>query len=168
MEGLRQSNKGFTLVEICVTFVLVSILASITTFSLVAWQHNSQFNKMEQNAELVYMAARNKLAIYNANKVTYNNKSVFCSIEDYKKYVKNESSLKEDCSEAYLLFKLISEYIYDKTILEAYIYIEFDSNCNIKSVYYSNRTLFFNNGIIKQEYNDASKRYDDNIGMYMP
>ena len=69
MKGLRQSNKGFTLVEITVTLVLFSILATITTLSLIRWQEYSTYTNMESNAEMIYMAARNKIAQLKANNV---------------------------------------------------------------------------------------------------
>lgn len=170
MTGLRQSNKGFTLAEICVTFVIISVLASITTFGLIAWQHDSQYNKQQQNAELVYMAARNKLAIYNANNVTYCNDSIFCDIDDYEKYKEDKNELKTVRIESWYLFNMISEYIYDKTILDAYIYIEIDGNNDIVCVYYSDKTKFFidSSKLIKNEYKDESKRYEDNVGVYIP
>ena len=60
--SIRQSNKGFTLVEICVVMVLITILATITTMSLIRWQEYSVNRTMDDNAELIYMAARNKIA----------------------------------------------------------------------------------------------------------
>ena len=176
IKGLRQSNKGFTLAEICVTFVIISVLASITTFGLIAWQHDSMFNKQQQNAELVYMAARNKIAMYNANKVAFETTPIYCDIEDYEKYKysyskedNNNTSLKQEKQQAWKLFNMISEYTYDKTILNAYIYIEFDDKNNIKCVYYSEKTKFFDSsGNIKNEYNDDSQRYDDVVGTYSP
>ena len=62
IRDLRQSNKGFTLVELCVVLVLFAILASVSTLSLLSWQENSTYQSQEDNAELVYMAARNKIA----------------------------------------------------------------------------------------------------------
>ena len=60
--SIRQSNKGFTLVEICVVLLLITILATITTLSLINWQEYSINKKMDDNAELIYMAAKNKIA----------------------------------------------------------------------------------------------------------
>lgn len=204
MEGLRQSNKGFTLVEICVTLVIISVLASITTFSLIAWTHDSQFNKMEQNAELIYMAVRNKMAIYKANGAIFEIEGmdtfdpngdnsedgdsqsrssmgqytyIFCNNDDYgalkgKKTPKSET--------ARLLFDYISSYIYDKTILDAYISIEFDMKTgDVIGVYYSDRTKFYykasdTGGSISDGVNisdlksDYSKRYEMLVGSYIP
>lgn len=169
MKGLRQSNKGFTLAEICVTFVIVSILASITTFSLISWQHDSQYNKMEQNAELIYMALKNKMTSDKANGIGFDTDidNLYCNSGDYEKY-KNKNSVSD---KAKTLFNYVSNYIYDKTILNAYINIEFDENKEIKSVYYSDRTLFFNaaDGSLKAEFkNNDSNRYDNLVGAYLP
>ncbi len=64
---LRQSNKGFTLVEILVTLVLFSVILSVTTFGIISWQHYSINTEQNENAELVYMAVKNKIAILKSN-----------------------------------------------------------------------------------------------------
>ncbi|MBP5597049.1 MAG: prepilin-type N-terminal cleavage/methylation domain-containing protein, partial [Pseudobutyrivibrio sp.] len=38
MKSLKQSNKGFTLVELSVTIVIFTILVSTAVFGLIQWQ----------------------------------------------------------------------------------------------------------------------------------
>ncbi len=207
MKSLRQSNKGFTLVELVVTMVIISVLASITTFSLIAWQHDSLYNKAEQNAELIFMAVRNKIAIYKANNALFEIDGMqdydpnlvpgadtgsnsdgmsstgkynylFCSDSDYKNY--KDNNLPASSCTAKMLFEYVSPYIYDKTILNAYISVEFDKNTgDVVGVYYSERTKVYNkpqdvgnntNGgfDISRLKDDESMRYDLLVGEYRP
>ena len=163
---LTQSNKGFTLVEIVVTLVIVSIVVSVVTFGLISWSEFSENNKMDDNAELVYMAAKNKLAILRANNSLdelsgwsrdfstspFNDNdeedtgeaieisggtALMCNKSDYEYYKKKEYNKISDA--ARVLFDIISPYIYDKSILKACISIEFDTDRNITAVFYSDR-----------------------------
>ena len=188
-EKLLQSNKGFTLAEICVVFVLISVLASITTFSLMTWSHESQFDKAEQNAELIYMAVKNKIAMYKANGTideviadiskayTEGQTSIYicCKKEDYKTYKKLKESRNQDEYNpwAEALFDFVGKYIYDKTVLNAYVLAELDKETgNVLKVYYSDRTDFYNlsnsSNPILNEYKDYDNRYDKVVGFYSP
>ena len=80
--SLRKSNKGFTLIEICVVIVLISILATITTLSLINWQEYATNKKMEDNAELIYMAAKNKITQLKSDNTLYELKN-WCSSSNY-------------------------------------------------------------------------------------
>jgi len=167
-KALLQSNKGFTLVEICVVFVLFSILAAITTVSLVKWTEYSTYSRAEDNAELVYMAARNKIAKLRANNVlseyesfskndrilttvSYANNSysenlpdgdlrwACCSLNDYSNYDSIKSVTGKES--AVMIFDLISDYIFDKNILNGSIGIEYSASTGIiYKVFYSDRT----------------------------
>ena len=163
---LGQSNKGFTLVEIVVTLVIVSIVLSIATFGIISWAQYSENNKMDDNAELVYMAAKNKIAILRANNTLdelsgwsrdfgtspFNDNdeedtgetiqitggtALMCNKSDYEHYKKKEYDLISNAAK--LLFDIVSPFIYDKKILNACISIEFDQDRNISAVFYSDR-----------------------------
>ena len=165
---LRQSNKGFTLVEILVTLVLFSVLISVTTFGIISWQEYSINSEQNENAELVYMAVKNKLAILKSNnsidevegwapdfdtnntnsteeeaqemQLISNGYVMKCSAGDYKLYKeKNYTELYKSSKSAKLLFDFISPYIYDKKILNACISVEVEKDGVIRRVYYSNR-----------------------------
>ncbi len=158
MKGLRQSNKGFTLVELCVVLVLISILATTTTMSLISWQEYSQENKQYENAELIYMAARNKISILKANGVLENfngwAKDPTCNISGKKYYAVCKKGQYKDYSKTnpisgngtQLLFSLVAEYVYDKTILDANIAIEYLADGTICDIFYSDRSEEFKYG----------------------
>lgn len=62
-----KSNRGFTLVEMIVTMMLLSILLTISVMGLMAWQDWSDFNQANEYAETMFLAAQNQLSEYNAN-----------------------------------------------------------------------------------------------------
>ncbi|MBQ6025857.1 MAG: type II secretion system protein [Lachnospiraceae bacterium] len=168
--SIRQSNKGFTLVEICVVLLLISVLAAITTLSLISWQEYSINRKQEDNAELIYMALKNKIAQLKSDNTLKELKnwgsksSNIASFTYTNKYHTVDGALKNDtiyyflCDktdyENYkknpatydankkLMFELLSEYLHDKQLLKAYIAIEYSDDGIIYAVYYSDRTKF--------------------------
>ena len=191
MEGLRQSNKGFTLVEICVVLVLFSILATTTTLGLIGWQHESTYRTQEDNAEMIYMAARNKIAQLRANNVlgdfsgwgskgsnntvtiisestSQNYYYALASKGDYQNY--NSGSMNDpDKQKSSLVFELINDYIADKGILNGNIAILYDEDGTIYTVYFSDRTeISFSgaDGLDKKENREYTKLYDNMIGVY--
>ncbi len=207
MKGLRQSNKGFTLVELCVVMVIFSVVVSISTFSLIQWQHDYESGKQDSNAELIYMAIKNKIAIYKANDATeelpgfYDPNNVqeddiglddddpvtmasfkgfdylSCKKGDYEKYADPATRSQVD-QHAKMLFKYVEDYIKDKTVLNASITIEFDSDRNIIAVFYSDRWGYFSyTKTSKQDPNciritnlktKPETRYEKLVGLYMP
>ena len=54
-------NNGFTLVELIVVLMLLSILLSISIFGVFAWQDSSRFKVENANAEMIFYAAQNQL-----------------------------------------------------------------------------------------------------------
>lgn len=62
-----RSNRGFTLVEMIVTMMLLSILLTISVMGLMAWQDWSDFNQANEYAETMFLSAQNQLSEYNAN-----------------------------------------------------------------------------------------------------
>lgn len=185
MKSIKQSNKGFTLVELCVVMVIFSILASITTMGLISWQEYSQNNKAQENAEIVYMAMRNKMAVLKANGLedTVNNLTYLSckklnnlSKSDYSSY-KDKDYLSQVPENDYnILFDYISPFVYDKSILDASISIKF-VNGVITEVYYCDRCDKFDNNTGNSDNsciyldsikNDDEARYDYVVGMYIP
>lgn len=62
-----RSNRGFTLVEMIVTMMLLSILLTISVMGLMAWQDWSDFNQANEYAETMFLSVQNQLSEYNAN-----------------------------------------------------------------------------------------------------
>ena len=78
------SNRGFTLVEMIVTMMLLSILLTISVMGLMAWQDWSDFNQANEYAETMFLSAQNQLSEYNANG----------TLEDFAKQTKKYSPAK--------------------------------------------------------------------------
>lgn len=79
-----RSNRGFTLVEMIVTMMLLSILLTISVMGLLAWQDWSDFNQANEYAETMFLSAQNQLSEYNANG----------TLEDFAKQTKKYSPAK--------------------------------------------------------------------------
>ncbi len=78
------SNRGFTLVEMIVTMMLLSILLTISVMGLMAWQDWSDFNQANEYAETMFLSAQNQLSEYTANG----------TLEDFAKQTKKYSPAK--------------------------------------------------------------------------
>ena len=61
LHNILARQKGFTMVELVVVLLLMSILLSIAIFSGVAWIDWSTFNKENDAAEEIFYAAQNQL-----------------------------------------------------------------------------------------------------------
>ena len=179
--SIRQSNKGFTLVELCVTLVLFSVLATITTMSLLKWQENSTNKEMEDKAELIYMAVRNSIAKLKANNVleetegwgnldptTLGNDGKYhmvCNAGDYDDY-KNGTLTQ---TSAKLLFDMTADYLHDKKILNYNIVISYTEDGVVSNVYYSVRSgLSYksSSGKINVLNSNSDTLYDNAVGFY--
>ena len=66
-KNIFKSNDGFTLVEMIVTFLVLGILLSVSVMSLVAWQDWADFNRENEYAETLFLAAQNQLSEYSEN-----------------------------------------------------------------------------------------------------
>lgn len=62
----RANNKGFTLTELIVTLVVMTIVASISASIIIAWQARVKFRRQNENAKTIYTAAANQLTSLNA------------------------------------------------------------------------------------------------------
>ena len=183
--SLRQSNKGFTLVEIVVVFVIFSILATTATLGLISWQTYAINNKQDEYAEMIFMAAKNQVTARIANGVLEedsfwaksnatvpgsadNTYYMMCKKGDYKKYRKNQN-IPENTK---LFFNFIDQYVYDKSLFDASIVVEYKADGTITCVLYSERVNELSYGTsgksISSLKSSADLRYDNIVGMYEP
>ena len=166
--GFCKENKGFTLVEMIVTMVVLSILLTVSVTGLLSWQDWSDFNRVNEYAETMFLAAQNQLSEYSANgslpefservskadagnnvidldeiyyaeDKTYTaeklkENSVWTSKEsgtlcyvcankgDYALYTAGQATVSKT---APFVFELLSAYVYDQSLLNETICIEF-------------------------------------------
>ena len=64
---VRKQNKGFTLVEMIVTMIVLAILLSLSVAGVIAWQDWSNFNRENEYARILYIAAQNQLSEFSAD-----------------------------------------------------------------------------------------------------
>lgn len=195
------NNNGFTLVEMIVTFAVLGILLAVSVMSLVAWQDWADFNRENEYAETLFLAAQNQLSEYSANgtlsdfsdrayneslsnKVNLNSiyyaegetytsellkeNSVWVSKEagtlcyamsnkgDYKRYKSGEAT---ESPTASIVFELLESYVYDTSILNETICIEFSlEDGQVFSAFYTDK--FIDQGDVDYsafEYNNSNE-----------
>lgn len=148
---------GFTLVELVVTLVILSILFAIAVPSLLGYIHLSQFRKNESYAKTMYLSAESELTYLRTggewesfcSKVKNEgvlNQSFDESDEDRKKLIGRIYGIRLDAGEyaegelsgdGALVGALLSQDTYDKSVLNAAICIEIDvESGQVYSVFY--------------------------------
>lgn len=148
---------GFTLVELVVTLVILSILFAIAVPSLLGYIHLSQFRKNESYAKTMYLSAESELTYLRTggewesfcSKVKKEgalNQSFDESDEDRKKLVGRIYGIRLDAGEyaegelsgdGALVGALLSQDTYDESVLNAAICIEIDvESGQVYSVFY--------------------------------
>ena len=148
---------GFTLVELVVTLVILSILFAIAVPNLLGYIHLSQFRKNESYAKTMYLSAESELTYLRtggewesfSRKVKSEgvlNQSFSESDEKQKKLVGRIYGIRLDAGEyakgdlsgdGALVDALLSQDTYDKSVLNAAICIEIDvESGQVYSVFY--------------------------------
>ena len=148
---------GFTLVELVVALVILSILFAIAVPSLLGYIHLSQFRKNESYAKTMYLSAESELTYLRTGgewesfcskvkKEGVLNQSFDESDEDRKKLVGRIYGIRLDAGEyaegelsgdGALVGALLSQDTYDKSMLNAAICIEIDvESGQVYSVFY--------------------------------
>ncbi len=61
------AHKGFTLVELMVTLAILGILLTLSVSGLLTWRDWSDFNRVNEYAETMFLSAQNQLSEYSAN-----------------------------------------------------------------------------------------------------
>lgn len=148
---------GFTLVELVVALVILSILFAIAVPSLLGYIHLSQFRKNESYAKTMYLSAESELTYLRTGgewesfcskvkKEGVLNQSFDESDEDRKKLVGRIYGIRLDAGEyaegelsgdGALVGALLAQDTYDKSVLNAAICIEIDvESGQVYSVFY--------------------------------
>ena len=178
---MKSNNKGFTLVELIVAFIILMILSSIGLVGVLAYQDYADFKRQNSYSQTLFVAAQSKLTSYSVRGeldrlqevskekvyldtiITPSGKpasesgegegakksTIYCltgTKETYQKYLAGEYDGKTDAeSMGYrLLYDIFDEYLYDKTILEAAIALEYNPREGlVYGVLYSDKKASF-------------------------
>lgn len=63
----KNRKKGFTMVELMVVLIILSIIAAVAVPFFINYWRKAEFRKNEENAKTVYLAAESKLTYYRSS-----------------------------------------------------------------------------------------------------
>lgn len=194
---MKKDNRGFTLVETIVTLIILVILLSVAGLGLTAYIRHANYIRNNNYAETIFYAAQTSLTHYKANGQL---KDLQILMDDESKngankgmvdisriknpeiagdqyenrlyylMISKDSTRKDEASQA--LLDLLSDYIYDSSILDASICLEFDPyDGTVYSAIYSDRQKAFTYGESSDSetgISDRSEEFrkDKSIGFY--
>lgn len=188
---IGRSNKGFTLVECIVVLTILAILVTVSALGLAAYSRHSRFVKNNSYAETVFYAAQSSLNHYASSGQMQELKEYMLTGDGKENKV--VSSMVEGLPQAYdgrlyyltiipgvseteMLYRILDDYIYDKSILDAAITVEFDpAEGLVYSVCYSDMASAFyygpavdngKTGAVSISSRELSVRRDRMIGYY--
>lgn len=154
---LKQMNtSGFTLVEVIVTLVILTILLTGAVMGIASWNRNSIYKKNNEYAQTLFIAAQAALA---QEAAAGNTQELLAYVEnggagsglvrDYDAsrtlYYLDIRADEKDNLEGNRLYQLLCNYVYDQKIFEAAIRLEFDPGEGaVYSLSYSDRVTSFN------------------------
>lgn len=154
---LKQMNtSGFTLVEVIVTLVILTILLTGAVMGIASWNRNSIYKKNNEYAQTLFIAAQAALAQEAAAGNTQellayveNGGAGSGLVQDYDAsrtlYYLDIRADEKDNLEGNRLYQLLCNYVYDQKIFEAAIRLEFDPGEGaVYSLSYSDRVTSFN------------------------
>lgn len=148
--------SGFTLVEVIVTLVILSILLTGAVMGIASWNRNSIYKRNNEYAQTLFIAAQTALA---QEAAAGNSGELFAYVENggagsgvvqgydasrslYYLDIKADES---DNLEGNRLYQLLCNYVYDQKIFQAAIRLEFDpGEGTVYSLSYTDRVNAFN------------------------
>ncbi len=178
---MKNNNKGFTLVEMVVSFIILLIIVSMGMVGVLAYQDFADFKRQNNYAQTLFVAAQSKLTSYSVRggledlqetpgevllldtiitpEGKYAGRSekaegtkqdtiyyLTGTQETYAKYQAGEYEGRTDPeSRGYqILYDIFDEYLFDKTILDAAISLEYNPEKGlVYGVLYSDKNRSF-------------------------
>ena len=176
----KNRKKGFTMVELVVVLIILSIIAAIAVPFFINYWRKAEFRKNEENARTVYLAAESKLTYYRSSgqwdsfKKQIEKKGIKYSGSDLKLNGKiyaitlDADSYDSKNSKKNPVLTLIDDYTYDKDIYKGAIAIEIDiESGEVYSAFYATKCDSLNYAekdenhsltMLDREYESRSKR----------
>ncbi len=203
-------NKGFTLVELVVSFVIILMISALSVVGVLAYQDYADYKRQNNFAETLFVAAQSKVTGYSVrgqlktleavalNPLDMNMVTTPAGVraseseggkntkqgtvyyltgnkEAYAAYLNGEYKNKTDTTSIcyQTLYDLFDEYLFDKSVLNASIAVEFNpKQGQIYSVLYSDKSGEFTyteetrNGIVNVLNRQEDYRSEYMIGYY--
>lgn len=176
----KNRKKGFTMVELMVVLIILSIIAAVAVPFFINYWRKAEFRKNEENAKTVYLAAESKLTYYRSSgqwdsfKKQIEKKGIQYTGSDLNLNGKiyaitlNADSYDSKNSKKNPVLTLIDDYTYDKDIYKGAIAIEIDiESGEVYSAFYATKCDSLNYAekdekhsltMLDREYESRSKR----------
>lgn len=176
----KNRKKGFTMVELMVVLIILSIIAAVAVPFFINYWRKAEFRKNEENAKTVYLAAESKLTYYRSSgqwdsfKKQIEKKGIRYTGSDLNLNGKiyaitlNADSYDSKNSKKNPVLTLIDDYTYDKDIYKGAIAIEIDiESGEVYSAFYATKCDSLNYAekdekhsltMLDREYESRSKR----------
>lgn len=180
----RQKKKGFTLVELVVVLVIMTVILGIAIPSVLHYMKMAEFRKNEENAKTVYLAAESKLTYYRSSGqwedlkkevISQGKEAPFTDSKRKGKIYGITLDKEHDGASAAnnAVLGLLDGYTYDKSMLDASIAIEIDiESGEVYSAFYGTRCKGLNyasqdgNGYLTMTDREYKSRKDRVLGYY--
>ena len=180
----RQKKKGFTLVELVVVLVIMTVILGIAIPSVLHYMKMAEFRKNEENAKTVYLAAESKLTYYRSSGqweefkkevMSQGKEAPFTDSKRKGKIYGITLDKEHDGTSAAnnAVLGLLDGYTYDKSMLDASIAIEIDiESGEVYSAFYGTRCKGLNyasqdgNGYLTMADREYKSRKDRVLGYY--
>lgn len=187
----EKKNSGFTLVEMCVAIVVFAILIGVSVFGILSWSAYSDYRRQNEYASTLFLAANDSLVTLKADNVldefiTKNGVEIqpaggigydkpiccaYCNRGDYGRYLANEPLTGKN---AEILFLLLEDTVYEKTVLDGCIAVEFSpDDGNLFALFFSDSADEFSysgaypgDKKINLTYRSDENIYEQGIGFY--
>lgn len=176
----KNRKKGFTMVELMVVLIILSIIAAVAVPFFINYWRKAEFRKNEENAKTVYLAAESKLTYYRSSgqwdsfKKQIEKKGIQYTGSDLNLNGKiyaitlNADSYDSKNSKKNPVLTLLDDYTYDKDIYKGAIAIEIDiESGEVYSAFYATKCDSLNYAekdekhsltMLDREYESRSKR----------
>lgn len=176
----KNRKKGFTMVELMVVLIILSIIAAVAVPFFINYWRKAEFRKNEENAKTVYLAAESKLTYYRSSgqwdsfKKQIEKKGIQYTGSDLNLNGKiyaitlDADSYDSKNSKKNPVLTLIDDYTYDKDIYKGAIAIEIDiESGEVYSAFYATKCDSLNYAekdekhsltMLDREYESRSKR----------
>ena len=179
-----QKKKGFTLVELVVVLVSMTVILGIAIPSVLHYMKMAEFRKNEENAKTVYLAAESKLTYYRSSGqwdefinevmcVGYDGPFTVCIRMGIIYGMSLDIVVDGASASNNAVLGLLDGYTYDKSMLDASIAIEIDiESGEVYSAFYGTRCRGLNyasqdgNGYLTMADREYKSRKDRVLGYY--